>query len=105
MDYAVHGILQARTLEWVAISFSRGSSQPRDRIRVSRIAGRILYQLSHKGSPGVTDKALQAIQNVIKAKKENKSPRKLTSITAGSEVTIFAILRSIVRKIMRKNYF
>ena len=30
MDYTVHGILQARTLEWVAIPFSRGSSQPRD---------------------------------------------------------------------------
>ena len=28
--FSVHGILQARTLEWVAISFSRGSSQPRD---------------------------------------------------------------------------
>ena len=35
----VHGILQARIQEWVAISFSRGSSQPRDRIRVSCIAG------------------------------------------------------------------
>ena len=30
MGYTVHGILQARTLEWVAIPFSRGSSQPRD---------------------------------------------------------------------------
>ena len=29
MDYIVHGILQARILEWVVISFSRGSSQPR----------------------------------------------------------------------------
>ena len=37
---SIHGILQARILEWVAISFSRGSSQPRDRTRVSRIAGR-----------------------------------------------------------------
>ena len=37
---SVHGILQARILEWVAISFSRGSSQPRDRTRVSCIAGR-----------------------------------------------------------------
>ena len=37
---SVHGILQARILEWVAISFSRGSSQPRDRIWFSRIAGR-----------------------------------------------------------------
>ena len=32
MDYTVHGILQARILEWVAISFSRESSQPRDQI-------------------------------------------------------------------------
>ena len=33
-------LLQARILEWVAISFSRGSSWPRDRSRISRIAGR-----------------------------------------------------------------
>ena len=39
-DYTVHGILQARTVEWVAFSFSRGSSQPRDGTQVSRIAGR-----------------------------------------------------------------
>ena len=36
----VHGILQARILEWVAFPFSRGSSQPRDRTQVSCIAGR-----------------------------------------------------------------
>ena len=35
----VHGILQARILEWVAFPFSRGSSQPRDRTLVSHIAG------------------------------------------------------------------
>ena len=34
------GFFQARVLEWVAISFSRRSSQPRDRTQVSRIAGR-----------------------------------------------------------------
>jgi len=34
-----HGILQARILEWVAVPFSRGSSQPRDRTQVSHIAG------------------------------------------------------------------
>ena len=33
------GILQARILEWVAMLCSRGSSQPRDRTRVSHIAG------------------------------------------------------------------
>ena len=37
---SVHGILQARILQWVAIPFSRGSSRPRDRTRVSCLAGR-----------------------------------------------------------------
>ena len=37
---SVHDILQARVLEWIAISFSRGSSLPRDQTRVSCIAGR-----------------------------------------------------------------
>ena len=36
---SVHGILQARILEWVAISFSKGSLQPRDRTQVSHMAG------------------------------------------------------------------
>ena len=35
----VHGILQTRILEWVVVSFSWGSSQPRDRTQVSYIAG------------------------------------------------------------------
>ena len=37
---SLHGILQARIQEWVAISFSRGSSRPRDRTQVSCIPGR-----------------------------------------------------------------
>ena len=36
---SVHGISQAKIVEWIAISFSRGSSQPKDRISVSCIAG------------------------------------------------------------------
>ena len=50
---SIHGILQARILECVAISFSRGSSWPRDRTQVSHIAGKrliigngIFFQLS-----------------------------------------------------------
>ena len=39
MDYTLHGIPQVTILEWVAFSFSRGSSQPRDRTQVSCIAG------------------------------------------------------------------
>ena len=46
---SVHGIFQAKILEWVAISFFRGSSQPRDRTHnscVSCISWWVLYQLS-----------------------------------------------------------
>ena len=38
--FSIHGIFQARILEWVTISFSRGSSRPRDQTRVSCIGGR-----------------------------------------------------------------
>ena len=75
MDYAVHGILQASILEWVAFPFFRWSSQPRDQTQVSCLAGgfftnwairrifptqgsnpgllpcrQILYHLSYQGS-------------------------------------------------------
>ena len=39
---SVHGILQARILEWVAVPFSMGFSQPRDQTHVSHIAGSII---------------------------------------------------------------
>ena len=45
---SVHGILQARILEWVAISFSRGSSRPRDRTRLSCISRWVLYHWAIK---------------------------------------------------------
>ena len=42
MDYTVHGILQVNILEWVAVPFFGGSSQPReDQTQVSRIADRL----------------------------------------------------------------
>ena len=40
MGYTVHGFLHARILEWVAVSFPRGSSQPKDRTQVSHRADR-----------------------------------------------------------------
>ena len=48
-DSSDHGIFQARILEWVAISFSRGFFRPSDRTWVSCIAGRFFYRLSHQG--------------------------------------------------------
>ena len=47
---SVHGIFQAIVLEWIGISFSKGSYRPRDRTQVSRIVNKMLYHLSHQGS-------------------------------------------------------
>ena len=51
MDYIVHGILQARILEWVAVPFSRGSSQPRGRTQVCHIAGRLFTSWATREAP------------------------------------------------------
>ena len=48
MDYTVHGILQARILEWVAFPFSRGSSQPRNQNQISHTAGRFFTSWTTK---------------------------------------------------------
>ena len=48
---SVHGILQARILQWVAISFSRASFPPRNQTWVSCIAGRFFTKLSFEGIP------------------------------------------------------
>ena len=53
MDCIVHGILQARTLEWVAFSFSRGSFPTQGSNPGLLYCRQILYQLSHKGSPRI----------------------------------------------------
>ena len=46
MDYTVPGIIQAIILKWVAIPFSRESSQPRDQTQVFHIAGRFLSHIA-----------------------------------------------------------
>ena len=51
MDYTVHGILQARTLGWVAFPFSRGIFQTQGSNPGLPHCRQILYQLIHKGSP------------------------------------------------------
>ena len=56
MNYSLPGssvqeVLQARVLQWVAISFSRGSSWPRDQTHISYIGRQILYHLATREAP------------------------------------------------------
>ena len=78
---SVHGILQAKILEWVAMPSSRGSSQPRAQTQVSRIADGfwILYCLSHQGSPWILEQVAYPLS------KGSSWPRNWTGVfcTAG----------------------
>ena len=65
---SVHGILQARILEWVAISFSRAFSRPKDRTQVSCIAGRcfisiITLNVNGLNAPAKRHRLAEWIQN------------------------------------------
>ena len=53
MGYTVHGILQVRILEWVAVPFSRGFSQTRDGTQVSHTAGGFFTGWATREAPGI----------------------------------------------------
>ena len=68
MDYIVHGTLQARILEWVAVPFSRGSSQPRDQTQVSCLKDKFFIPAELLGKPNHID-IWSTRQKVIKTNK------------------------------------
>ena len=72
----VHGILQARILEWVVISFSRGSSWQRDQTMVSCIAGRFFTTMPH-GKPPALLSTSQRISALSLQRKNNQSGRRV----------------------------
>ena len=51
MNYTVHGILQARIMEWVAFPFSKVSSKPKDGTQVSRVAGGFFTSRATREAP------------------------------------------------------
>ena len=59
----IHGIFQARVLEWIASSFSRGSSQPRNRTQVSHIAGRRFTVWATREASSLSQVTLYATDN------------------------------------------
>ena len=67
MDYTVHGILQARILQWVAFPFSRGSSQLRDWTQVSHIEGGFFTSCA-------TREAIMGLVPCKKRKRQKHSP-------------------------------
>ena len=104
---SVHGIFQARVLEWVAISFSRGSSQPRDRTQVSRIVSKTLYHLSHSEALWEPREALReelhrhlsvGVQNAFKEKLMFSSAGRVGAPVLGKYVRRLLLLMIVEEK-------
>ena len=72
MDYTVHGILQARILEWVAFPFSRGFSQPRDWTQVSLITGGFLTSWAIRKPRNTWAGSLSFLQGVFMTQESNQ---------------------------------
>ena len=65
MDCIVHGILQARILEWVTFPFSRGSSQPRDQTQISYITSRYRQKIAKFDIPKQMISSVQFSRSVM----------------------------------------
>ena len=71
MDYTVHGILQARILEWVAFPSSRRSSQLRDQTHVSRIAGKFFTSWATREAKNTGVGSLSLLQRIFPTQESN----------------------------------
>ena len=72
MDYVVHGILQARILEWVAFPFSNISSQPRDRTQVSTLQVDSLPAEPQRKPRNTRVGSLSLLQRIFPTQKSNQ---------------------------------
>ena len=93
---SVHGIFQAIVLEWIAISFSKGSSWPRDQTQVPHIVDRRFYYLSHQGSlhHAGLDKAQAGIK-IARRKSNNLRYADDTTLMAESEEELKSLLMNV----------
>ena len=94
---SVHGILQARILEWVALSYSRGPSPPRDGMRVSRVSciGRWFFTTAPPGKllgffngpgPGRPESTIRKWKREPEGEIERKKERKTDRQTRGPKL-------------------
>ena len=91
-----HGISQARILEQVAISYSKGSSWPRDQTQVSCTGRQVLYHLSHQESPS------WEILDWVKHKPELIARRNISSHRYADDTTLMAESEEELKRLLMK---
>ena len=110
---SIHGVFQARVLEWIAISFSRGSSRPRNRAWVSHTAGRHLTVWATIPPTTWTVVALILLSAWIQYLAHSKCSINFTTVIISSHVLWWSLLlilsalphpRSLTRKLLNSIY-
>ena len=97
-DYTVHGILQARILQWVAVSFFTGSSQPRDQTQVSHIAGGFFTSWATREAlknPGMG--SLSLLQQIFPTQESNRGLMHCRRISLPAD--LLRIIRDCYKKL------
>ena len=84
----VHGIFQASFLEWATISFSRGSSKPRDRTRVSWIADRSFTVWASREVPSYIAQSCLTLCNLVDCSLPGSSVYRIFQASVLERVTI-----------------
>ena len=107
---SVHGVLQARTLEWVAMPSSRGPSRPRDQTYISYIScigRRVLYHQCNLGSPITQHVLNKATEQFILLLKQalNKISSVIAAVTVTSDDVIFVVSVCHLTVALRKPRF
>ena len=72
LNYTVRGILQARILKWVAVSFSRGSSQPKNQTYVSHISGTFFTSWATREAKNTGVGSLSLLQWILLIQESNQ---------------------------------
>ena len=98
--FSVHGILQARILEWVAIPFFSRSSRPRDWTQVSHVGRQILYSLSYQGSIFISLDMLYFYHSMYQCGKIYNKNWELKSVQLRSSKNTLAHIVEIIFEVM-----
>ena len=98
--FSVHGILQARILEWVAIPFFSRSSRPRDWTQVSHVGRQILYYLSYQGSIFISLDMLYFYHSMYQCGKIYNKNWELKSVQLRSSKNTLAHIVEIIFEVM-----
>ena len=99
MDYTVHGILWASILEWVAVPFSRASSQPRDQTQVSCVVGGFFTSWATREAQALCRWTLAVLCKTCILRREELREFKMASMWSGIQSGLASLIAQLVKNL------